>query len=104
MDVVVADLGSLLLRGLAVFATVGLPPAAVVDPAELLDVHVDQLAGAVTFVAQRGDLRCPDHLAGHRVALAQVGHLVAAQDPGHGPWGDTQLGAEPVLSATLLAA
>ena len=59
-------------RGFA--SAVGLPAAAVGDPPEFLDVHVHQLAGPVAFVADRGDLRGPDHLAGDRVALVQVRH------------------------------
>ena len=38
-------------------ATVSSPPATVGDPADLLDVHVDQLAGPVAFVTDRGRLR-----------------------------------------------
>ena len=62
-------------------AAVGAPAAAVGDPADLLDVHVHQLAGPVAFVADRGGLRGPDHLAGHRVA-ARAG---AAPGGGAGP-------------------
>jgi hypothetical protein len=32
-------------------AAVGAPATTIGDPAELLDVHVDQLTGAVAFVA-----------------------------------------------------
>ena len=86
VDVVEADPGSRSGRRSApCCAAVGPPAAAVGDPAELLDVHVDQLAGPVAFVADRGGLRGPDHLTGDRVAARQVGHCVAAQDPGDRP-------------------
>ena len=56
------------------------PSSAIGDLAELLDVDVDQIAGMVAFVAKGRGLAAPDDLAGQRVALAQVGHVVAAQD------------------------
>jgi hypothetical protein len=49
------------------------PAPAVRDLAELLDVHVDQLAGAVAFVADRCGLTGSDHRPGEGVALTQVG-------------------------------
>ena len=105
VDVVVADLGLLVALWSTVrAAAVGAPAAAVGDAAELLDVHVDQLAGPVAFVADRGGLRGPDHLTGHRVALAQVGHAVAAQDPRHRAGRHAELGAEPVRPAAVLGA
>ena len=87
--------------GRAHLSAVGSPTAAIRDPADLLDVHMDQLAGPLAFVAQRSGLRGPDPLSGQWVALAQTSHAITAQDPGHRPWGQTELGAEPVLSATL---
>jgi hypothetical protein len=80
VDVVEPDPGPFLCPGLAVFAAVRLPSAAVVDPADLLHVHVHQLAGPAAFVADRGGLGGADHLAGQWVAVAQVRDLVAAQD------------------------
>jgi hypothetical protein len=62
-------------------AAVGLPTAAVVDPADLLDIHVHQLAWPAAFVADRGGLRTADELPGQRVAVAQVRDCVAAQNP-----------------------
>ena len=73
VDVVVADLGLLLDDVLADLSAVGPPAATVGDPADLLDVHVDQLAGTVTLVTHRGRLRGSDHLAGQRVALHRRG-------------------------------
>ena len=58
------------------------PAATIGNAAELLDIHVDQLARVLTFVANRGGLRCADHLAGQRIALAQTRHIMAA--PGMG--------------------
>src|SRR5690606_17771756 len=77
---------------------------AVRDLADLLDVDVDQLAGGGALVAQRRGLRGTDELTGQRVALTQVGHLVAAQDRTHSAGGDPQLGPDPVLTAALVAA
>ncbi len=71
VDVVVADLGLDRSRdAVGRCRAVGAPAATVGDPAELLDVHVHQLAGPVAFVAHRGDLGGPDHLTGHRVQRA----------------------------------
>jgi hypothetical protein len=73
----------------------------------LLDVHVDQLAGMVALVAHRSGFEdrmtspVNGSLASQRIALAQVGHLVATQDPADGAGRQPQLGAEPVLPATL---
>ena len=63
VDVVVADLG-LRSRVCAVGAALGAPAAAVGDPAELLDVHVDQLARAGrarsgTAVVFEARISCP---------------------------------------------
>jgi hypothetical protein len=79
------------------------PAAAVGDLADLLDIHVDQLAWVVAFVAHRGDLRGSDHLAGQRVALPQVRHPVAAQNPRDRPGRHAELGTDPVLAPTFLA-
>jgi len=83
---------------------VGLPTTAVLDTADLLDVEVDQVARCGSFVAQRGRLRGSDGLAGQWVTLAQVGNVVAAQDGRDRHWCDTELGTDPVLSASLGAA
>ncbi len=63
---------------------------------------MDQLAGTGPLVPFRGRLRGTDHVCGHRVALTQVGHVVTAQDSGHGPRRDPQLGADPVLPPARL--
>ena len=80
----------------------GAPAAAGWDATDLLDVHVDQLARPLPFVADRGGLRRPDHLPGEWVALDQSRDLVASQDPGHGPRSDTELGTQPIRSSTVL--
>jgi hypothetical protein len=82
---------------------VGAAAASVGGLAELVDVHVHQLAG-LAFVAQGGALRRSDHLSGHRVELAQVGHAVASQDAAHCSRWDSELGSEPVLTAPVLVA
>jgi len=81
VDEVVPDPGSFPGSGRAHGATA--PPSTVGDPPDLLDVHMDQLAGTGPLVPFRGRLRGADHVCGHRVALTQVGHVVTAQDPGH---------------------
>lgn len=43
---------------------------AVGGASDLLDVHVHQLAGSITFVAHRSGLGGADHLAGERVLTA----------------------------------
>src|SRR6478672_7333170 len=78
VDVVVARTVDAVTR----YATTMHAPASTVgDATDLLDVHVHQLAGPFAFVAHRGLPRGTDHLPGDRVAVAQVGHAVAAQDP-----------------------
>src|SRR5690606_3540480 len=82
-------------------AAVRAPATPVGDPADLLDVHVHQLAGTVAFIAHRGGLAGADHLAADRVELTQVGQSVAAQDPRHGPRTDAEFGPEPVRPTTF---
>ena len=79
VHVVVADSCLLGRRGRADLAAVGSPAAAVGDPAEFLDVHVDQLAGPVAFVADRGRLRGPDR-DGARRALDAAGIATTVDD------------------------
>jgi hypothetical protein len=82
-------------------AAVGAPAPALGDAADLLDVHVDQLAGAVAFVAGGGGLAGSDLLTGERVEFTQVRQLVAAQDPRDRPGRHTEFGPDLVLSATI---
>jgi hypothetical protein len=83
-------------------AAVGAPAAAVGDPADLLDVDVDQLAGTVAFVADRGGLGRADHLAGDRVQRRQGRLTGSAQHPGDRAWRHPELGTDPVLAAAML--
>jgi hypothetical protein len=69
-------------------APVYLPPAAVGDAAELLDVYVHQVAGVRPFVAAHWLFA--DRLAGGQVQGGQLGHLEAHQDPVHGRGVHTQ--------------
>src|ERR1700730_3968624 len=68
--------GLLVGPGSGHLAAVGTPAAAVGDAADLLDVHVDQLARTVAFIANRGGLRGADHLAGHRVTGREAADAV----------------------------
>lgn len=61
----------------ALSSAMGPPATAVRDATELIDVHVHQLAGTAALVSQGGGFRRSDHLAGHRVAVAQVGSVPA---------------------------
>ena len=71
VHVVVADLGVLAFRLVEPhLAAVGPPAAAVGDPADLLDVHVDQLARAAHVRSDGGGLRGADQLTGERVAAS----------------------------------
>ncbi len=67
------------------------PASTVRDPPDLLDIDMDQLSRRVSFVTLRGGLRGTDHVAGERVTLAQIRHLVTAQDPADRPSRHTQL-------------
>lgn len=62
--------------------------AAVGDPAEFLDVDVDEFAGPVSFVAA-------DHGAGRTVEPGQPIETVPGQDPVDGRGGQTQDRADP---------
>src|SRR5699024_1710506 len=104
VDVVVADPFSLVLVRTGGLPAMRAPAAPVGDLADLLDVHVHQLAGSVALVTHRRGLARADHLAGDRVQLAQVGHPMAAQDAGDGAGRDADVRADPVLSPASLAA
>ena len=104
VDVVVADLGLSTSVGRTHLSAVCAPAATVGDPSDLLDIHVDQLAGAFTFVADSGGLRGPDHLARQRVALAQPRNVMSSQDPADRPCRDTELGTQPVLPSAMFPA
>src|SRR5690606_18899368 len=101
VDVIEPDLGGAVVSGFPSGAAVRAPATPVGDPADLLDVHVHQLAGTVAFIAHRGGLAGADHLAADRVELTQVGQSVAAQDPRHGPRTDAEFGPEPVRPTTF---
>lgn len=101
MDVVIADPSPLLRPGGAHLTAVGLPTATIGDAADLLDIHVNQLAGSFALVADSCGLAGPDHLAGDGVALDQARHVVAAQDPRHGARGQPQFRTQPILHATF---
>ncbi len=104
VDVVVADRFPLVLGGTGGRASVQAPAPAIRDLADLLHIEVNELTGALAFVADRGRFRGPDHRSGQRVTLTQVGQVVTTQDPRHGPWRESELGTQPVLPTTLLAA
>src|SRR5699024_7641523 len=101
VDVVIADAPGLVLGLVGRGASVGAPAAAVGDLAQLLHIHVDQLPGPGPLVAHGGGLGGADLLTGHRVQLVQVGHAGAAQHPGDGARGQTELGADPVRPAAV---
>src|SRR5690349_21223283 len=103
VDVVVADPAA--ADGFA--AAVGFPAAAVGDPADLLDVHVDQLARLLAFVAARagpGGGAGSDRCAGEWVALGQPRHAVAAQDPPAGGGRYAGVAGQPGRAAAGVAA
>src|SRR5690606_12321629 len=99
VDVVIAD--ELVAVAVASGAAVSEPTAAVGDLAQLLNIHVDQLPGPRPLIAHGGGLGGADLLTGHRVQLAQVGHPGAAQHPGDGARGHTELGSDPVRPAAV---
>src|ERR1700712_5608529 len=80
------------------------PATTVGDAAELLDVHVHQLAGPGPLVAGRGLLRGPDDFPGHRVQYAQPGRSAADQNAGDRAGRHAQLGADPVRPPALTVA
>jgi hypothetical protein len=69
--------------GAAGLAAQDLVAAAVRDPAELLDVHVDQVAGPLTLIAA-------DDLPGGPVQEGQTVQAVPGQDPVNGRGGQAQ--------------
>src|SRR5690348_14579047 len=75
MHVLVADTSAgSCSASLQTVPAVDAPPAAVTEPADLLHVDVDQLAGAGSFVAS-------DHLTGGPVQPREPRHVVSGQDP-----------------------
>jgi hypothetical protein len=80
---------------------VGAPAAASGDAAELLDVHVHQLAGPGAFVAHRGGLGRADHFAGHRVQHRKVGQVVAGEDARDRAGGQAELSRDLVAAEPL---
>ena len=95
VDVVVAE-PSLAVGPLA--ASVHAPAAIGWDPAELLDVDVDQVPGPVAFVPQRRRTGRTDHHPGDRVQARQGRAGVTGQDPGHGAGRDPGHGGDLVAS------
>lgn len=85
--------------GLRECKAVGAPPAAIGDPAELLDVHVDQLAGPVALVADRGLLGGADHLTADPIEVTQPWHARTEKDPGHRAGRRPGLSGEPFRAA-----
>ncbi len=85
--------------GLRDCKAVGAPPAAIGDPAELLDVHVDQLAGPVALVADRGLLGGADHLTADPIEVTQPWHARTEKDPGHRAGRRPGLSGEPFRAA-----
>ena len=87
------------LRASAVLLRVapeGAPATTVGDPAELLDVDVDQVAGRCGLVAER--LGGADRQAGGLVEIGQQRHPVASQDTADGRSWDAEVVADPVWS------
>jgi hypothetical protein len=102
VDVVETDRGFVGARVVVgVGLPVGSPAAAGRDLAELLYVHVHQVPGLGTFVADRGDLAGSDHLPGDRVQDCQRRDLVTSQDPRHRAGRHAEFGTEPVRATTL---
>src|SRR5690606_40189712 len=70
------------------------PAAAVRDPAELLDVHMDQLARDLLLVADR--FRLADGQPGGLVNVVQQRHPVPLEDPPDRGARDAKVVADPV--------
>jgi hypothetical protein len=99
MYVVEADARLSLQRVGAHRPTVSFPTTTDPDPAQLLDIHVDQRTRVVFLVADRGLLRRADDLAGQRVQQRQSRHPVPAQNPMDSTWRNPQLRTDPTLPA-----
>ena len=81
VDVVEPDPGLLVGRGVPGSRPwARQPPPSGIRPIFLTSMCTSS-PGSVTLVTHRGGLRGPDHLAGHRVALAQARDVMATQDP-----------------------
>jgi hypothetical protein len=79
------------------------PAASWRDATKFLDVDVDQFAGPVALVSDRGGLGRSDQLAGQGVAVVESRDSIASQDPGDRSSRDTDFVGELVRSATVLA-
>jgi hypothetical protein len=105
VDVIEPDLGEPTQTGSPNdTAAMGPPPAAIGDPSDLLDVHVQKLTWPGLLVADGRVLRCPDHVTGHGVTDRQERHVVTSEDPSHGPGRHAQLGTQPVRATAMLGA
>jgi hypothetical protein len=78
------------------------PATTVGNAAELLDVHMDQLAGSMALVPAGGFASCTNTLTSERIAVGEVRYTMARQDRSHRARRDAQLGANPVRPAALL--
>ena len=83
VEVVVADPDRLVPVGHGGLAAPQPPAAAVGDPAEFLDIDMEQVTGVGAFVADAG-VAAPHRLAGDRVHRGQRRHLMARQDASDG--------------------
>src|SRR5688572_19931200 len=84
-------------------ASSGAPATAVGNTAELLDVHVHQLARSLPFIPTRGLPSSADQFASERIAVCQLRRVMPPQDRADRPRRDAQLGADPVWPTSLLA-
>src|SRR6185295_17032061 len=78
------------------------PATTVGNTAKLLDVHVHQLTRVRPLVALSGLSSSADQLAGERIAVREVWHVMPPQNRADRAWWDTQLGTDPILAAPLL--
>ena len=84
-------------------APVQAPPAALGHPAELLDIDMEQLTGAATFITRSAPSPA-DRLAGDRVDRRQRRNLMAGQDPPDGGGDQPELAGQEHRTAVALAA
>jgi hypothetical protein len=87
-DVAVVPAVAAAADGLA--AAVHAPAAAVGDPTELLDVHVQQIARTGVLVALIASAAAAQHLTGDAVDVGQVRHAAPAQHRADGAGGQAQ--------------
>src|SRR5690606_16413235 len=101
MDVVEPDPTSAAAVVVDHLRAVDAPAAAVGDPAEFLDIDMEQIAGVRVLVSQLGSPGSADPHPGDRVELGQSRQPGPGDQPRHRRWADPGALGDLIASQTL---